>query len=46
MSFSLWNPRVSLYDCSQVGNEIHIGAMTTEHELLHSKLLADKVPIK
>lgn len=30
---------------SQVGNEIRIGAMTTEHELLHSKLLADKLPL-
>ncbi len=30
---------------TQVGNEIHIGAMTTEHDLLHSKLLADKVPL-
>lgn len=29
----------------QVGNEIHIGAMTTEHELLNSKLLADKLPL-
>ncbi|MBA2961702.1 MULTISPECIES: FAD binding domain-containing protein [Ramlibacter] len=29
----------------QVGDEIHIGAMTTEHELLHSPLLADKVPL-
>jgi carbon-monoxide dehydrogenase medium subunit len=30
---------------SQVGNEIHIGAMTTENELLWSRLLADKVPL-
>jgi len=30
---------------AQVGNEIHIGAMTTEHELLHSPLLADKLPL-
>jgi len=30
---------------SQVGNEIRIGATTTEHELLHSKLLAEKVPL-
>ncbi|GAB4473614.1 MAG: xanthine dehydrogenase family protein subunit M [Burkholderiaceae bacterium] len=30
---------------AQVGDEIHIGAMTTEHELLHSKLLAEKVPL-
>lgn len=30
---------------AQVGNEIHIGAMTTEHELLNSRLLAEKVPL-
>ncbi len=30
---------------TQVGNQVHIGAMTTEHELLNSKLLADKVPL-
>jgi carbon-monoxide dehydrogenase medium subunit len=30
---------------SQVGNEIRIGAMTTEHDLLHSALLAGKVPL-
>ena len=30
---------------AQVGNEIHIGAMTTEHELLNSRLLADKLPL-
>ena len=30
---------------AQVGNEVHIGAMTTEHELLNSKLLADKLPL-
>jgi carbon-monoxide dehydrogenase medium subunit len=30
---------------SQVGNEIHVGAMTTEHDLLRSALLADKVPL-
>jgi carbon-monoxide dehydrogenase medium subunit len=30
---------------TQVGNEIHIGAMTTEHELLNSALLAAKVPL-
>ena len=30
---------------AQVGNEIHIGAMTTENDLLWSKLLADKVPL-
>jgi carbon-monoxide dehydrogenase medium subunit len=30
---------------SQEGSEIRIGAMTTENELLRSKLLADKVPL-
>jgi carbon-monoxide dehydrogenase medium subunit len=30
---------------AQVGDEIHIGAMTSEAELLRSKLLADKVPL-
>jgi carbon-monoxide dehydrogenase medium subunit len=30
---------------SQVGNEIHIGAMTTENELVWSKLLAEKAPL-
>jgi carbon-monoxide dehydrogenase medium subunit len=30
---------------AQVGSEIHIGAMTTEHELLNSALLAAKVPL-
>jgi len=30
---------------SQVGNEIRIGAMTTEDDLLRSALLADKVPL-
>ncbi len=30
---------------AQVGNEVHIGAMTTEHELLNSKLLAEKLPL-
>jgi carbon-monoxide dehydrogenase medium subunit len=30
---------------AQVGNEIRIGAMTTEYDLLNSKLLADKVPL-
>ena len=30
---------------SQVGDEIRIGAMTTEHELLHSALLAEKLPL-
>jgi carbon-monoxide dehydrogenase medium subunit len=28
-----------------VGNEIHIGAMTTENELIWSSLLAEKVPL-
>jgi len=30
---------------SQAGNELRIGAMTTENDLLHSKLLAEKVPL-
>src|SRR5512143_2542012 len=30
---------------AQAGNEIRIGAMTTEHELLHSKLVAEKLPL-
>ena len=30
---------------AQVGNEIRIGAMTTEHDLLHSPLIADKLPL-
>ena len=30
---------------AQVGAEIHIGAMTTEADLLGSKLLADKLPL-
>jgi aerobic carbon-monoxide dehydrogenase medium subunit len=29
----------------QIGDEIHIGAMTTEHDLLHSSLLAEKLPL-
>jgi carbon-monoxide dehydrogenase medium subunit len=29
----------------QVGNEIHIGAMTTENDLVWSKLLAEKLPL-
>ena len=29
----------------EAGSEIHIGAMTTEHELLNSRLLADKLPL-
>jgi aerobic carbon-monoxide dehydrogenase medium subunit len=30
---------------AEVGNEIHIGAMTTENDLIWSKLLAQKVPL-
>ena len=30
---------------SQVGNEIHIGAMTTENDVLRSALLSEKVPL-
>ncbi|RYF16823.1 MAG: xanthine dehydrogenase family protein subunit M [Comamonadaceae bacterium] len=30
---------------AEVGGEIHIGAMTTENELVWSRLLADKVPL-
>jgi carbon-monoxide dehydrogenase medium subunit len=30
---------------TQVGNEIHIGAMTTENDILRSKLLNEKVPL-
>ncbi len=30
---------------TEVGNEIHIGAMTTEHELLNSAVLAKKIPL-
>ena len=30
---------------AQVGNEIHIGAMTTENDLVWSPLLAEKVPL-
>jgi aerobic carbon-monoxide dehydrogenase medium subunit len=30
---------------AQAGDEIHIGAMTTEHDLLHSALLAEKLPL-
>ncbi|MEW5882220.1 MAG: xanthine dehydrogenase family protein subunit M [Pseudomonadota bacterium] len=30
---------------AQVGDEVHIGAMTTENDLLCSKLLADKLPL-
>jgi carbon-monoxide dehydrogenase medium subunit len=35
----------SLKGIDQVNGEIHIGAMTTEHELLNSKLLAEKIPL-
>jgi carbon-monoxide dehydrogenase medium subunit len=30
---------------AQAGNEVRIGAMTTENDLLNSKLLAEKVPL-
>ena len=30
---------------TQVGNEVHIGAMTTENDLVWSQLLADKLPL-
>lgn len=30
---------------AEVGDEVHIGAMTTENDLVWSKLLADKVPL-
>jgi len=30
---------------TQSGSEVRIGAMTTEHELLNSKLVADKLPL-
>jgi carbon-monoxide dehydrogenase medium subunit len=35
----------ALRGIEQVGNQIYIGAMTTEHQLLNSKLLADKLPL-
>jgi carbon-monoxide dehydrogenase medium subunit len=35
----------ALRGIAQVGDEIHIGAMTTEHDLVHSTLLAAKVPL-
>ena len=35
----------ALRGIAQVGNALHIGAMTTEHELLNSKLLADTLPL-
>ena len=39
-------PKIAgLRGITQVGNEIHIGAMTTENELIGSKLLSDKLPL-
>jgi carbon-monoxide dehydrogenase medium subunit len=35
----------ALRGIAQVGDAIHIGAMTTEHELLNSTLLVDKLPL-
>jgi len=35
----------TLRGVSEAGGEIRIGAMTTEHELLHSKLVAEKLPL-
>jgi aerobic carbon-monoxide dehydrogenase medium subunit len=35
----------ALRGISLVGDAIHIGAMTTEHALLNSQLLADKLPL-
>jgi aerobic carbon-monoxide dehydrogenase medium subunit len=35
----------ALRGITQVGDQIHIGAMTTEHTLLNSQLLADKLPL-
>jgi carbon-monoxide dehydrogenase medium subunit len=35
----------ALRGIAQVGEQIHIGAMTTEHDLIGSKLLADKLPL-
>jgi carbon-monoxide dehydrogenase medium subunit len=35
----------ALRGITQVGEQIHIGAMTTEHQLLNSQLLADKLPL-
>jgi aerobic carbon-monoxide dehydrogenase medium subunit len=35
----------ALRGIAQVGSEIHIGAMTTENDLLCSALLADKLPL-
>jgi carbon-monoxide dehydrogenase medium subunit len=34
-----------LKQIQQIGNEIHIGAMTTENELIWSELLAQKLPL-
>src|SRR5262245_17475618 len=35
----------ALRGISETGSEIRIGAMTTEHDLLNSKLVADKLPL-
>lgn len=35
----------ALRGIAQVGDAIHIGAMSTEHDLLHSALLAEKLPL-
>jgi carbon-monoxide dehydrogenase medium subunit len=35
----------ALRGIAQVGDAIHIGAMTTEHQLLNSKLVLDKLPL-
>lgn len=35
----------SLRGISQAGDEIHIGAMTCEHDIVNSELLAKKVPL-
>ena len=35
----------ALRGIAQVGNEIHIGAMTTDNDLLRSALLAEKLPL-
>jgi len=35
----------ALRNIAQSGNEIRIGAMTTEHEILNSGLLAEKLPL-
>lgn len=36
---------VGLKGIAQAGNEVRIGAMTTENELIWSKLLAEKIPL-